>query len=613
MIFHSLDDYLLPFPLPALLAVGMVLGIGALGRALAATVLHRTPDLLETTTAALVIAALLAALVHTLAWVGWASTVVLRPLAWIIALIGCAAAARSGTWLTALGKDLQRSFIDADRVSRAALILNVVILVGLALGALGPPTDADSQDYSLAAPLDILRMARFVRYPGWFHYRLIGLGEMLNLLGLAGGTDTLGAALQWASLAALVVLASSLARHQRHVHIIGLTVLSTPVVVFLTLNQKPQLIGTLALFASLVLALRIVSSTARPLVLSTVGAWLCLMFGVSVKLSFLLPGVPIAMLLLYAGFRTGTWRTAALSSLAAYLGILLPLHLRNYLSYGDPIWPMLSGVFSAGTPAALEFRESLRNVTPGGRAFFPLNLFITLEVGNVTHVLGLSLLLALFVVRPGLLSKMLFAMAAIAATLSTIFAQHAGRFFLDPLIWTLAGAGACEWRPALRYIVVCVVAQGGAVAATALYGAAILFPGALSGSRREAVRLRYADDYAAYAWLSQHVPLKAVIVADLRSKLAPRPLIPVDDIAPANPRSMAARILDSGAEYYLASYPTPWWPIGPSCIGRRIAGPQSFSVGVRNPRNRGTPYQMAIYRLNRASCGLLSRSGSQAP
>ena len=147
---------------------------------------------------------MLAAVVNFLSFIGAAHWWLLRIIAW--SLLGL------GIWQVGQVKrePLSRIFnrikavFQAQRLwGRAALCLLAITGVGLLLSALGPPTDADSLDYHLGVPLDILRHHGAYPRLDWFHTRLVGLGESLNMLGLAGGTDVLGAVLQFAGLGAI--------------------------------------------------------------------------------------------------------------------------------------------------------------------------------------------------------------------------------------------------------------------------------------------------------------------------------------------------------------------------------------------------------------------------
>ena len=83
--------------------------------------------------------------------------------------------------------------------NKALLLIAVVSMVSMFCLSLAPPTDADSLRYHLGLPAKILTDGNFYSME-WFHQRVFGHGEILNLLGLIFGTDCFGSFLQFVSL-----------------------------------------------------------------------------------------------------------------------------------------------------------------------------------------------------------------------------------------------------------------------------------------------------------------------------------------------------------------------------------------------------------------------------
>ena len=91
---------------------------------------------------------LLAALVHALAWGGYASVSALRLGGWALAALGVL---ELSSWrLEEAKRILHERFSKASLAERCALALSIVTVIGLFAAALGPATDADSLDYHLA-------------------------------------------------------------------------------------------------------------------------------------------------------------------------------------------------------------------------------------------------------------------------------------------------------------------------------------------------------------------------------------------------------------------------------------------------------------------------------
>ena len=141
-------------PLPALLAVLMVFGIKSLGHRLIRRFQPYPPQPLDTAAGFILAAALLAAVVHLLALTGVAYPWLLRIMAWGLAAGGIMELSRiNKARLLRLYDQAAAGFREQSLWGKAACVLLAVTLTSLLLGALGPPTDADSLNYHLGVPM----------------------------------------------------------------------------------------------------------------------------------------------------------------------------------------------------------------------------------------------------------------------------------------------------------------------------------------------------------------------------------------------------------------------------------------------------------------------------
>lgn len=608
--FPRLEDYLAPQPLPAIIAVLMVLGFKYLGRPWGRALKGEIPQSLKGAAGFILAASLVATAVHLLALTGLAYYRPLRIMAWALLACGLLELIRlkRESW-TEIGRRLEEIFKAQSFWGRSALVLVGITLLALGLAALGPPTDADSLDYHLGVPLDILRhQGAYPRYD-WLHARLTGLGESLNMLGLAGGTDILGAGLQFAGLLAVLAALSSLAKTDLDKILLAMVVVGCPVMVFLVPNQKPQMLPIAATTIALLLIVqRFQKIDQATLIIAFGGAF----FAMACKHTFILSGSIVVLVGLLAAYGAGLLGRALVMALAAYLVLALPVHLQNYLFYGDPISPFLERFRPQGDAVIIGFAAFLRAVSDSARSAwpFPVNLVLPSSLGNLTTVLGLGTLLifvALRQMREATSSRILM-LSALGAALGTLaLGQIGARFFLEPYLWMVAAAATAAWGLTRTFLFRVMVGQMLIMTLVAGFGAAALFPGALTASLRDKVMTRSAYHYAVARWLQEVLPPEAVVLAGINSgALMPRPFLSSEyinfaDIEEPQERNQIISMLESikvntiiikvprskGTSQIMAACPT-----------EPLTEPKNFPFAYRNPWNLGQAYELTVLRFN---------------
>jgi hypothetical protein len=608
--FLKIEDYLAPPPLPALIALLMVLGLNFLGSRIVCLRHSKPIEPIEQAVGFILGAALVAAITHFLALAGWANLWVLRMIAWSCAALGVWELFRFN-WkgLLQLYHRLKFIFQDQSFWGKAAITLLIITGVCLLLSALGPPTDADSLDYHLGVPLDILRHHGMLPRPDWLHARLTGLGESLNMLGLAGGTDILGAVLQFASLLAVLVAMNALAKTHLDSILLFACIIGCPVVGFLIPNQKPQMLPTAANTIALILIAQDFRSIKPKTLILALGL---VFFAISVRYSFILTGSIIWGLAMVAAYRARLLGSAIAISLVFYLVLVFPVNWHNYLFYEDPISPFLERFKSVNDHMILRFASSLRNYSPNPLPF-PLSLFFSNHISQFTQVLGLGPLffvIGLMEFRQNLVTKILLTSAIIASAVILPFSQLTGRFFFEPYLWIIAATAGASWGLLKNFFFKCMIAQLCLIMILSAFGAVTLFPGALTVSLRDKVMMRSAHNYAETKWLDDVLPQNAVVLTEIRSMaLMPRPFLSSDmfnycDMTNPSEREKFVNLLRARQVDTLVISPDMAKKIG-DYLGARLAGPlagpKKFRKAVRNPWNEGDGLILAVYHLNQGS------------
>ncbi|MBI1898118.1 MAG: DUF1420 family protein [Acidobacteria bacterium] len=498
-----------------------------------------------------------------------------------------------------------------------ALLLSLVTLLGLSAAALGPATDADSLDYHLGVPLDWLRHGGAYPRPDWFHARLVGLGESINLLGLAAGTDCLGAVFQAAGIVVALVAVAAYAGNRRDQLLAGLVVLSCPVLVALVPSQKPQLLPAAALTLALVLP------KSDPVRLGL--AFGCTAFASACKYSFLLTGGVVAVFCVLEARRSlQTVKTLVILGACLVL-FAFPVYARNFVFYGDPLSPFLEEWRPTSDPAVVEFAAALRQHEGADRLEkilrLPWEVLFPPSPGALTSVLGMGAAGFLLAVRAPGPSRRLLLAALTASVVVVVFGQLSPRFFFEPYLWCGAALVPAEWTLWKSIFFKLLTIQIGVVAALAAFAGLALFPGAWTVNARDRVMMTNAYGYAESRWLDAVLPADAVVLADMRSHaLLPRPFLVGDEFVQATSLSkMPVRLTSLLREHRVTAvvtdYPTTeepclWWQ---THYGLPLSGPETFYLATRNPFNRGTAYQKIVFLLSPRSPRSQALPGNALP
>ena len=574
--FRTLNDFVSPAPLPALTAIFITAGAYGLAIRCAKNESRQGP-------AFIIVLALTGALVHGLALLQQSGLNILRALAGGLALIGIL----SIPVLIRSARSVLRRFGGGTLWDQIVTAIAAIAVASLGLASLGPVTDPDSLDYHLGVPVDWLRHGGVHIQPHWLHARLTGLGEALNMMGLAAGTDCLGAVLQVAGLIAIIVAVTANGATVRD-RLFALLLVLPPAILPLTTAQKPQLLPA----AALVLAF--LFTTAASSLLDFALLFGCIAFAVSCKYSFAVPGAVVIAAALFAAWRHGRLRIAIVCAVAAMALLALPVGLRNLALFGDPLSPFFETLRAHPEPELMRFAEYLAAVGGAhdlpGIARFLFHLIVPSGAGDAQTILGIGLfasVLAFGVAGSGP------ALAGLACVLLfTVWrGQMAPRYLLESWLWCVPAVVAAPWGRLKRWLYPALALQTAGVAAMAIYAAGTLFPGALTPSLRQNVMLRSTYGYAESLWADQNLPADTVMMSAGRAyALMPRPF-QIPECASCGGASLFQLLRSEdffeGASLTFVAESALRHRLPAGCAARVIAEPQRFKIATRNPFNHG--------------------------
>jgi hypothetical protein len=515
-------------PWPALISLAILLGVAELGCRLT-SLLGRRREPLDYGVGFMLVTAAISAALHPIIWIGVPHLVgVLRAIGWTIGAIGILSLPTSIRRGRAAVDRLLKWWRELETLDRALALLIGVILFAYFLIVLGPACDVDSLDYHLGATLDWMLHGSIYARSDWIHSHLVGLGEMISMMGLAAGTDNLGAVFQFASLLIMIALTTAFAQSARQRLMGALLIAACPVMLELGIFQKPELMPAVAMTAALILIVREWENIQPAAIIA---AFVCVGFAAACKYSFILSAPVVAMTGLIAALRARRLPIAIFAGIAALIILPMQVWVRNYILYHDPLSPMLEFLKARPDPVALGIANYFRSAAFYGHQRWKLlvSFFFVLHPQQFGGCLGFGIFAFVPALRgrrvplSGQRSAVIVMVAAgVLVAILMIFAQRMPRFFVEPYLWIAVAAAGAPDGIAKAIIKRLLAVQGLLIAGIAIYYAAILFPGALRQPWRDYAMDRAAYFYAESRNLNSQLP-KGVVLTMVETHALLRP------------------------------------------------------------------------------------------
>lgn len=617
--FIHIERLLPSAPLPAISALMQCAAIFLISRKIVGCLLEKdSPAYLEMAAVFVTVVALLSALVHGMALLKLSSIQNLRILGAILFLASVV------PWpnhkLPSLLSEAAFGWQAFKRLRlrhKFALTASILTVLALASASLAPPTDIDSLAYHMSLPIKWLNHGGAYATPFWLHSRLVGIGESINMLGIAMGSDCLGSLLQASGLFLLLAAFASVANSRADVALGFLLAASCPLWSYLALTTKPQLLPAAANTVALALLWKRSNTDSAsswwPHVLLM---FFCLMYSAACKHSFVPSVAVLSLLITWKSYRCEGIRSLPTTLTIAFIAfavLVLPVWARSYSFYGDPFSPVLEEFRSAPDPAVTGFSSYLRNFS-GAHSWhnlirLPLKLMIPTGMGRFSMVLGFGALAWLVALDRDRFRRLVLLSATVVVFISVCFGQLSARFFVDPYLWCALAAVSSAWTIRKRILTLLLACQITASFAVALFAAGTLFPGVLNTGLRDTVLRKHAADYAAAEYLDKLLPDDAVVASDRRAFLYSKRRTVPNDFALFTLRSNLSK---AEKQLRITSYlrsmrvntlvitepasESPYaWLIKDQ--NEKIDVSEIFQDAVRNPWRKGQTYQLSIYNV----------------
>ena len=306
--------------------------------------------------------------------------------------------------------------------------LDYFFLLILFLYTFSQVSDADSLDYHLGGVLEIIRSNNFEsRIDDWYFFRLIGLGEMINLYGLFFYSLNFGQIFQVLVISNLLLILGLFNKDKKINYLI---ILSSPILISLMLSAKHMPLITncyLIIFSLIILKIKFLPKTFLAILILIIAP-------IGFKYTYLIYSLPLWFLFIIYYKNEINIKKIILFSIVIFIFIPGSFYLKNFIHYGDPITPFLEFVKTNPNLDVISFAKELRYSTKVFTffefSFIPFFHFIPTNFNQISLLVSpivLSFYLIFFKIKDKAIIGLLFTVYI----LLFFSGKSLSRFYLD--------------------------------------------------------------------------------------------------------------------------------------------------------------------------------------
>jgi hypothetical protein len=467
-------------------------------------------------------------------------------------------------------------------------------------------TDIDSLDYHLGAPLEWFRNQSFQPRYDWLHYRGASLGEVLNLFGLHFGSDNFGQIIQFSGLL-IVLIISNIYLKKKNILIFSILILSCPVLIFLTSTQKYQLFASSLVYFALVLSI-LINKNYNRYFLATI--LFILSFCITIKVNYFIPSLLIFSFCFVIAFKKKELAYFCIFSITSFLLISFPHLLKNFLFYGDPLTPLFENFKKISDPVILEFSRLERNFafTPNDNFLSKfLKLFITLNPGEISRILGIGMIGILFIKFNKINNdaKIMLSFIIITFVSYLILFIGMGRYYLEIFfVSALLLASVYNHLKFKSFFEYLIVLQSVFIFFAIGYGVYFLSPSSISAEKKHQIKIIAAEGYDLYYKLDNILPKESrIFIENSRSySLVPREFVSNNYFKTAkhlNPLLNSDNIIKNNDITHILTKNSKHES---SCINKKYKHKITTQRASRNPLNSRAKVMFFVYEVDKSKC-----------
>ena len=311
---------------------------------------------------------------------------------------------------------------------------NFIIVISLALFFIigfSPINDADSLGYHLFIPQQIIENSGLIYRYDDFQFGFFGLGESFILISQLFKAEIV---IHWLQFISLILIFHSLIgiNNLNKNRLLSMIFYSIPCLIFLVFSAKPQI---LIISLSLFLFKEIIEKKTINII-----HILFIAFLFSVKTNYLVSSIILSILIIY-NYKNSFKKVFYLFPLGVLFFLIISFPFIFYkLNYGFNLNLNFFNPVPEFIVGGKDFLKFILNYRDTNGLMFPLDVFITNSIGNISTTLGLPVvfLFASFFNKTHLISNWFYYLFIFIYTLLiTFFLQSTARFFIEPLFWFL--------------------------------------------------------------------------------------------------------------------------------------------------------------------------------
>jgi len=487
-------------------------------------------------------------------------------------------------------------------------------IIGYFLLSLGPTTNADSLDYHLYAPLHYLNFQTLPNQYSYFHGKLVGAGEIVNLIGLSVRAEQFSSLVQYSCLISIIGLITTSYKKKYKSNLkdnlfLILCILSCPVIIFFLTSSKLQFfpVATNA-FCFAIIFFCFDNLKKKDYLYCFILFNLLIAIQIEIKHSFILSSFILWTIFLYKTINKKFYFSFILISLICFLLVLLPNILWKIIQYRVDLIDLLRFNLPVNYPGYQQFFLSLSSC---GYYCWPTWIFLPKNINEFSNSLGLSSLLFFIIIKHLEIKDFRYLLVIIIVFFSfgLSFGPSSPRFFIDPFIW-LVLIVSYYYRYIFNdkffiFFKRIIIFYSYLIFLAVYFGVFTNSIGSINKYLRNKIMQNNANGYELFKWAGEHLPQDARLLSLHRSvSLSSVRTFPADFINYINSSDQRIEIylneIKKEKINFILLTNESRNNIFSNCTGKLHSFKKDISAtATRNPFNKGKEkYDAYIYEFN---------------